>query len=225
MLILLHIYYLSSASEACLPSPYAVHSFLTQSWMNSIGPLLPLGIIAHYAAATADTFSSELGILSATPPILWFAFPPRPVPRGTNGGITQFGLSAGAGGAGIIGIVAVLMTPLCYGWGTTEKIRLIGLTAAWGAIGSLVDSLLGAVLQASVVEAQSGKIVEGDEGGKVLFVRGGTGTVDERDGRGKGEESRLVVSGYDVLSNNGVNFSTSVVISVSAMVLWSWMLG
>lgn len=226
VLILLHILYLSASEESCLASPYTVHSFLTQPLSRSIGPLLPLGVIAHYAAATADTFSSELGILSTTPPVLLFAFPPRLVPRGTNGGITRLGLIAGALGAGIIGIVAVLFTPLCYGWGVTEKIRLVGLTAGWGVLGSLLDSLLGAVLQASVVETHSGKIIEGEAGAKVLLIRGGTGTVqaqeaEERKRRG----SRAVVSGFDVLSNNGVNFTMSCIMSLGAMAVWSWYLG
>lgn len=45
----------------------------------------------------------------------------------------------------------------------------------WGALGSVLDSVLGGLLQASVVDKRSGKVVEGSGGRKVssrLFVLG-----------------------------------------------------
>jgi hypothetical protein len=43
-----------------------------------------------------------------------------------------------------------------------------------GTLGSLLDSLLGGSLQASVVDKRSGKVVEGSGGGKVLVQTGPT---------------------------------------------------
>lgn len=127
-----------------------------------------VGIVANYAAVTADTFSSELGILSKHTPRLITA-PWRSVPRGTNGGVTFAGLLAGLGGALLIAVTSTVALPLCYDWETKDKAKFIlGITFA-GFCGTLLDSFLGAVFQASVVDTRSGKVVEGDGGRKVLI--------------------------------------------------------
>ena len=58
--------------------------------------LILAGIVSNYAAVAADTLSSELGILSSATPVLITSF--RKVPRGTNGGVTLWGLFAGLAG-------------------------------------------------------------------------------------------------------------------------------
>lgn len=40
----------------------------------------------------------------------------------------------------------------------------------WGALGSVLDSVLGGLLQASVVDKRTGKVVEGTGGKKVPFT-------------------------------------------------------
>ncbi|KAJ4408751.1 hypothetical protein N0V91_003007 [Didymella pomorum] len=129
--------------------------------------VLVVGIIANYAAVAADTFSSELGILSKTKPFLITA-PWRTVPPGTNGGVTTTGLAAGMYGSLAMSLVAWFMLPFCREWNSQETMRMtIGITFA-GIAGTLLDSLLGALLQASVVDVKSGRIVEGEGGKKVL---------------------------------------------------------
>lgn len=126
----------------------------------------------NYAAVAADTFSSELGILSKTKPRLITA-PWRVVPPGTNGGVTATGLGAGLLGAFILSATSMLFLPFCRNWNITEKITYtLGLTAA-GFSGTILDSLLGALFQASVVDIHSGKVVEG-EGGRKVLVHGST---------------------------------------------------
>ncbi|KAK5690302.1 hypothetical protein LTS12_028815, partial [Elasticomyces elasticus] len=52
---------------------------------------------------------------------------------------------------------------------------------AWGALGSVLDSVLGSLLQASVVDKTTGKVVEGNDGRKVLIHPSSTrpgGTVE-----------------------------------------------
>jgi uncharacterized membrane protein len=124
---------------------------------------------SNYAAVAADTFSSELGILSKSKPRLITA-PWREVPPGTNGGVTATGLGAGLLGAFILSATSTLFIPFCKDWSFSEKTGFtLALTAA-GFSGTLLDSLLGALVQASVIDVHSGKVVEG-EGGRRVLVR------------------------------------------------------
>ncbi|KAL4800300.1 integral membrane protein DUF92-domain-containing protein [Aspergillus venezuelensis] len=133
--------------------------------------LLVVGIIANYAAVAADTFSSELGILSKSKPRLIISPTLRVVPPGTNGGVTSTGLLAGSFGAFTIGLTSAALLPFCTPFLSTTKDRaiLVFVTTLWGTLGSIMDSVLGGLLQASVVDKRSGKIVEGTGGQKVLL--------------------------------------------------------
>lgn len=153
------------------------------------GDLLVVGIIANYACVAADTFSSELGILSGETPRLITSPTLRKVPRGTNGGVTVGGLAAGLLGSMVVVAAAMLFLPVCSaetnpvllgGWAATpataaaavwtvpeRRLLMLGL-AVWGLLGSVVDSVLGGLLQRSVRDVRSGKIVEGGGGVRVL---------------------------------------------------------
>ncbi|KAI9665529.1 MAG: hypothetical protein M1831_001671 [Alyxoria varia] len=224
-LTLVHTLYLTSSSHhrstplvgsprTCLASP----SPHTHTPTNHLLNLLPYSIVAAYATAAADTFASELGILSPTPPVLLpdllFRLRVRRVPPGTNGGVTGTGVAASALGALLVGLAAAapgVGLPVCNGDG--EGALRVGLVVGMcgvGTVGALVDSLLGAWCQASVVDNAAGKVVEGEGGRKVLYH------VDReaKDGRKKG---RVLLTGRDWLSNNGVNFVTGLVMSLGTM--------
>ncbi|KAK4985779.1 hypothetical protein LTR50_005737 [Elasticomyces elasticus] len=188
-------------------------------FQNKIGhsDLVTIGILTHYAAVAADTWSSELGILSASQPRLLPSL--RPVPPGTNGAVTVGGLLAGFAGASTIAVTGVTLLPFCPGqWPTSSKAKLALAISTMGLLGSLIDSLLGAYLQASVVEG--GRIVEGIGGAKVKIApeRSVPGTAGQK-------PSRSVISGRDVLSNNGVNLAmaglTSALGIAGAALYWS----
>jgi uncharacterized protein (TIGR00297 family) len=89
------------------------------------------------AAATADTWATEIGAFSPTSPRLITSR--LPVPHGVSGGITPLGTAGGAAGAAIIGIVAWVLGP--------RELRLAGVVVLAGVIGMLVDSVLGATVQ------------------------------------------------------------------------------
>ncbi|KAL5391938.1 hypothetical protein PMIN06_011056 [Paraphaeosphaeria minitans] len=158
--------------------------------------VLVVGIVANYAATCADTLSSELGILSRSKPRLVTA-PWRIVPPGTNGGVSLAGLSAGLLGGLIIAVTSTLLIPFCDNWSVADKMKYTQAIALAGLGGSILDSFLGAVFQASVVDVHSGKVVEGAGGRKVLVhenplhfkpaaeLRGEEGRVESRDGIAK----------------------------------------
>jgi len=190
--------------------------------------LVLVGIVANYAAVTADTLSSELGILSKSPPRL-ITNPFRICPKGTNGGVSLLGLAAAAAGSLIIGVISGLWFHPTYPLGLTGFILF---TTALGLTGSVLDSFLGAMLQYSVVDVRTGKVVENPHGGKVLLIPGETNFKDNDQKaeaevqRTAGKQSRKIVQGrLGWLDNNGVNATMAAGISLLGMGLWSWMAG
>src|SRR6185436_4281835 len=76
-------------------------------------------------------------------------------------------------------------------WDLGKKMSLVAWITALGTAGSRLDSLLGGVLQASVVDVRSGKVVEGDGGVRVPVTSSGAHTKQDsglraRKGEGKG---------------------------------------
>ncbi len=89
------------------------------------------------AAANADTWATEIGSHSPTPPRLitnWTT-----VPAGTDGGMTLLGTAGGMAGAAVVGA-------LSYLFGQDAAMALIGA----GTAGMIMDSLLGAIGQPKV---------------------------------------------------------------------------
>lgn len=113
------------------------------------------GFAGALAAATADTWATELGTVSQRAPRLITSG--RPVPPGTSGGVTTLGLVASAAGAASLGAVLVLAgavdraddnPPQDHQRRAATPAHLIRAALAGGIAGSLADSLLGAVAQA-----------------------------------------------------------------------------
>lgn len=113
------------------------HVFFPDSWLPWVG------FVAAFAAANADTWATELGALSRKAPRLISTG--KPVEGGTSGGVTLLGtLAALAGSALVVGAA----------WGfwpgdrpPAQWTQLLVLVLA-GLLGSLVDSWLGATVQA-----------------------------------------------------------------------------
>ena len=97
------------------------------------------------AAATADTWATELGAHSPTPPRLITSG--APVPSGANGGVTPLGTGGGVLGAVVIAGLAWVLGPRAGGPGSTHPGGLVAVVAVAGVAGMLIDSLLGATLQ------------------------------------------------------------------------------
>lgn len=95
---------------------------------------------SHFACCLGDTLASELGILSHSRPRLITTL--KPVPPGTNGGMSIGGTVASIAGGGIIG--ALMGTTLIVenakcsaGWG-----RILFECVGWGMFGGGFGSLV-----------------------------------------------------------------------------------
>jgi len=141
-----------------------------------LSPFVPGGLaicafVGTLAAATADTWATELGVLSPTQPRLITTW--KPVPPGTSGGVTLLGSAASVAGALFIGVAAALLGVLFgLNWGFAAPV-LAGVLG--GTVGSLADSLAGATIQASYWCPQCDKPTESKDhrcGTPALLVRG-----------------------------------------------------
>ena len=94
-------------------------------------------ITAALAEAAADTLSSELGQVFGGQPRLLTTF--KPVPPGTDGGITLAGTASGCIGATIVTAVAAVTFPL--------SLRVSSIVFSCAVLGLFFDSLLGAALE------------------------------------------------------------------------------
>ncbi len=118
-------------------------------------PVLALiGFIGSVAATTADKFSSEIGVLNGRPRMI-IGF--RKVRKGTSGGVTWLGLTAGLLGAMVIAVVPLAFFavggPGVFGGLIYRSIAVFGFAlglwgillvcTAAGFVGTVVDSLLG----------------------------------------------------------------------------------
>ncbi|NPV77886.1 MAG: DUF92 domain-containing protein [Anaerolineae bacterium] len=100
-----------------------------------------IGFAGTIAAVNADTWATELGVLSRSIPRLISTG--QRVERGTSGGVTIEGiLAAGAGASFIAGLAALLSPP-----GVGGSLGIFLVITFSGLAGSLVDSLMGATIQ------------------------------------------------------------------------------
>jgi uncharacterized protein (TIGR00297 family) len=112
-------------------------------------PVLFAAYVGVISTVNADTWATELGVLSRVPPTLITSG--ETVPPGTSGGVTRLGMWASAAGALLIGTVATTLVQadsLISGRGWSLRAVYYPLLAVVGGLaGSLFDSLLGATVQ------------------------------------------------------------------------------
>lgn len=123
---------------------------------------LGIAILSSIACCNGDTWASEIGtVVGSADPFLITTR--KRVPRGTNGGVTPVGLIVSFFGGAVIGVAYFLTV-----WYTTERNVLVVSPPQWpivlfagvaGLLGSIIDSLIGATLQYSGLDAK-GKVVE-----------------------------------------------------------------
>jgi uncharacterized protein (TIGR00297 family) len=105
-----------------------------------------LAFAGTLAAVNADTWATELGVLSRAAPRLITTG--RVVEPGTSGGISLTGTLASLAGALLIAVLAVLFWAPGGSAGLGQILIRLALISLAGLAGSLLDSFLGATLQA-----------------------------------------------------------------------------
>ncbi|NOX60642.1 MAG: DUF92 domain-containing protein [Chloroflexi bacterium] len=125
-------------------------------------PTFALAYIGALSAAAADTWATELGLLSSQPPRLLFVR--AETPPGRSGGVTMLGLLASLAGGAFMGIAAFVLVQaaslLTTGQWFLQDWFLPFVGTLSGFIGALVDSLLGASLQALYYCEACGVVIE-----------------------------------------------------------------
>jgi len=148
------------------------------------------GFVGAIAVATADTWATEIGILSRRRPRLITTG--ERVERGTSGAVSLLGYFAILGGSGLIGAL---------GWALTRDWRILLVALLAGAIGSTVDSLLGATVQAIFLCPDCNRETE-------QSPEHACGTTTQQ------------VRGLIWLRNDQVNFAATVVGALTALLIW-----
>jgi uncharacterized protein (TIGR00297 family) len=146
------------------------------------------------ATVTADTWATEVGVLSLHPPRLITTG--RRVEPGTSGGVTAVGLAASSAGALAIGL-ALLAAELAER--DVSRPWLLAAALLGGLGGSLADSLLGATVQA-IYRAASGETER-------RIAPDGTPNPLQR--------------GLSWMNNDFVNFLSSLVGGLVGLAVWS----
>ncbi len=117
-------------------------------WMT----FLYVGYVGAIAAATADTWGTEIGTLARGEPRSIVSF--KEVEKGTSGGVSMAGLVGGALGALLIAASALVFSQ-------PQSMKYLAVvTLGAGIIGTLTDSVLGATLQAQYQCVACGKDTE-----------------------------------------------------------------
>lgn len=178
----------------------AVLSWVAAQSDPKAGEALFAAMVGALATVNADTWATELGVLSKAAPRLITRLS-RSVPPGTSGGVTPLGTLAAGSGALFIGAshgaLALLLASEQLGF----ALGVLPLAVLGGVIGSLFDSVLGATVQAMYYSERRQKETE---------------KPVERDGT----PNRLI-RGWRWLNNDWVNFLASLVGAAATGIGWA----
>ena len=130
---------------------------------------------ASVATAMSDTWATEFGKLSKVKPIAIVSL--KTVSHGLSGGITFIGTIGSLIGSCIIGLLASNLISI-------DKILIFGIILC-GFLGSIVDSILGDIIQGKY-KTFSGEIIE------------------------RPENDSIIISGYGLVDNNIINLIATI---------------
>lgn len=153
-------------------------------------PLFILALGISLASANSDTWASELGTMSRRPPISIRGL--KRVATGTSGAVSLWGTIAGFVGSLLLAVVATLLFQLSF-----ETFLVILL---FGFLGMLIDTILGAYLQAEYICSKCGLHIE-----KPIHCH----------------EEAVLYKGQSWIRNDTVNFISSLSAVVLGLVFFS----
>ncbi|KAK3769459.1 hypothetical protein RRG08_027029 [Elysia crispata] len=179
------IFFMWEVGSVCVPLNFA--KFYSASWYA-------IAVMACLACASGDTFASSIGVVSGKKDPIHILKLKR-VPRGTNGGVSLIGTLSSVIGGLIVGLAFYSCELLMV-----QSENLSDAPPQWpvilygglaGFLGSMIDSVLGALLQFSGMHPKFGYVIEHP---------------------GPGVQH---ISGIDVLDNHSVNLLASLFTGLS----------
>jgi uncharacterized protein (TIGR00297 family) len=164
---------------------------------DGFGEKCRLLALISISASCADTLSSEVG--------QWLGGAPRSIitgkkmPKGVSGGVTMAGFFGAILGAVAVGLCVCMddweVLGNLMGW---CKIEIFIAVAGFGVIGTLIDSILGDLLQAKY-RSVDGELLDRPDGGGVNYPE----------------------KGFALISNDIVNFLTGLLVLIIAWAVFS----
>ena len=181
-------------------------AFISLLYFSYPAPVLLAAFLGSMATVNADTWGTEVGVLSRDLPRLITTW--RRVPVGTSGGVTLLGTAASTLGALFIGLLAYILLcveALVAGHNAFVLSWIIPTTLFSGLLGSLFDSLLGATVQG-------------------IFYCARCETETEKELHGCGLQTSHL-RGWRWLNNDVVNLLSSLGGALVAISLWGMLAG
>lgn len=167
--------------------------FFSAMWFITKKPEYLIAFTVSFAAANSDTWASEVGILSNSKPISILTF--KKVEKGVSGAISILGTISAFLGAGLIAVIFLIGYIVKFGF-TLQAIVFSMIVVILGFMGCIIDSLVGAALQAKYRCEICGKVTE-----KKIHH----------------ERSTKLIAGYKFINNDVVNFIS--ILSAALIVL------
>ncbi len=140
-------------------------------WVLTTEPCWIIASLTSFAAASADTWSTEVGIRAGGTPRMILSG--RPVPAGTSGAVSTIGFLASIVGSLVVvvgfylviwGLYAFDMIPTTAGnpwiFLSDQAPTAMAVFTGCAMLGGLVDSLAGATIQERFLDADTGQMVE-----------------------------------------------------------------
>lgn len=149
-----------------------------------------VGFLMALAGACSDTWSSELGKKGKSP--VKYILSRKKVDKGLSGGVTILGLTGGMIGSFLIAIFALFI----FKEQRSVAFLLIFLT---GFVNSLIDSVLGELVQAKFQHKKTKKIVEKKQ---------------------EGSENYTLVKGISWIGNNAVNLFSILLSTIFGLLIY-----
>lgn len=183
---------------------FEVFPNLTSNLTNPHDPFSPLfiGVFVAFAVHTADTWATEIGILSKKRPRLITNLR-QSVDPGTSGGITLHGCFASLLGASLIATTYIVSVFIIFSVEITQIMLVsFGLIVIGGFLGSITDSIEGAVIQGIYYCDHCKKETESNPHKRC------------------GNETRLY-RGIKIINNDFVNLSSALILAFSISLIIS----